>query len=279
MRNRMISQNLAKSTIEGYVYGSRQLVLFCNKPFTEIEPEDIYAFMVHLREERGLSRDTMRISACGIKYLYGHLLNRKDIVDEIPYPKKEKYLPEILTGKELYKLFRLTRNTKHRLFLKLVYSAGLRRSEACNLRLADIDSKNNQIRIRQGKGKKDRYVPLSSHVLEEARAYVKAEKPDCFLFIGRTKGKAISQESSAWIMEKAVKRAGITKKVSLHSLRHSFASHLLSLGVNLLVIQQILGHESIRTTMVYLHISNQVDNRFTNPLDRMYPSPLKAIRP
>lgn len=267
----MFSENLAKSTIDGYVYGARQLAVYCKKPFTEIEPEDIYAFLVHLREVRGLSRDTMRIAACGIKYLYKHLLNRKDIVEEIPYPKKEKYLPEILNSKELYKLFNRTTNIKHRVFLKLVYSAGLRRSEACNILLSDIDSKKYQIHIRQGKGKKDRYVPLSNNVLLEARQYVRQEKPQHYLFNGRTKGKAISHESTAWIMEKAIIRAGITKKVSLHTLRHSYASHLLSMGVNLLVIQKLLGHEDIRTTMVYLHISSLYQKPFINPLGKLYP--------
>jgi len=267
----MVAENMAKSTIDGYVYGARQLALYSKKPLAEIEPEDVYAFMVYLREVRGLSRDTMRISACGIKYLYKHLLNRKEIVSEIPYPKKEKYLPEILNSKELYKLFSKTQNIKHRVFLKLTYSAGLRRSEACNILLSDIDSKNYQIHIRQGKGKKDRYVPLSNHLLQEARLYVKQEKPERYLFNGRTKGKPISQESSAWIMEKAVERAGITKKVSLHSLRHSFASHLLSMGINLLVIQRLLGHEDIRTTMVYLHISSLLQQTFTNPLDKLFP--------
>lgn len=271
MRNRMVSENLAKSTIEGYVYGARQLAIYSKKSFTEIEPEDIYAFLVYLREVRGLSRDTMRISACGIRYFYKHLLNRNDIVEGIPYPKKEKYLPEILNSKELYKLFNLTTNIKHRVFLKLVYSAGLRRGEACNILLSDIDSKNYQVHIRQGKGKKDRYVPLSHHVLQEARLYVKQEKPEHYLFNGRISGKAISQESTAWIMDKAVERAGITKKVSLHTLRHSFASHLLSMGVNLLIIQKLLGHEDIRTTMVYLHISSLYQKSFTNPLDKLFP--------
>ena len=271
MRNRMIAENLAKSTIEGYVYGARQLVLFCNKPFDKVESDNIYAFLVHLREDRKLSRDTMRIAACGIKYMYKHFLNRKDIVEEIPYPKKEKYLPEILTSKELNLLFSRTENIKHRVFLKLTYSAGLRRSEICSLQLTDIDSKNMQMRIRQGKGKKDRYVPLSQHVLMEAREYVSQEKPEHYLFNGRTKAAPISTESTSWIMEKAVKRAGITKKVSLHNLRHSYASHLLSMGVNLLVIQRLLGHEDIRTTMIYLHIGSLYQSSFKNPLDLMYP--------
>ena len=119
MRNRMVAHNLAKSTINGYVHGTKQLVLFCNKPFSFIESDDIYAFLVYLKEERGLSRDTMRIAACGIKYLFKYLLKRVDIVSDIPYPKKEKYLPEILNSDELKRLFDSTRNNKHLLSLNL----------------------------------------------------------------------------------------------------------------------------------------------------------------
>lgn len=272
MRNRMVAHNLAKSTINGYVHGAKQLVLFCKKPFSSIKSDDIYAFLVYLKEERGLSRDTMRIAACGIKYLFKYLLKRVDIVSDIPYPKKEKYLPEILNSDELKRLFDSTRNNKHRAFLKLIYSAGLRRCEACNLLITDIDSKNMQVKIRQGKGKKGRYSILSYDVLNELRNYIKTEKPVHYLFNGRKKGTIISLESTAWIMRKAVERAVITKKVSLHNLRHSFASHLLSTGVNLLTIQKLLGHEDIRTTMIYLHISSLITKPFSNPLDLIYPS-------
>ncbi len=162
MRNRLVASNRAKSTVDGYTYGVKQLALFCNRPLESIESENVYAFLVYLKEERGLSRDTMRISACGIKYLYNHIIKRDEMVNDIPYPKKEKYLPEILTGDELKNLFNKTDNIKRRAFLKLVYSAGLRREEACNLLITDIDSKNMQVHARQGKGKKDRYTILGS---------------------------------------------------------------------------------------------------------------------
>lgn len=272
----MKAENLAKSTIEGYVYGARQLALYTGKPFDEIEAEDVYAFLVSLRDELGLGRDTMRVSACGIKYLYKHFFPARDLVEHIPYPKKEKYLPEVLTGRELKKLFDRTRNIKHRVFLKLTYSSGLRRSEVCGVRIHDIDSKRVQILVRQGKGKKDRYVPLAHDVLKEAREYIKQYRPQEYLFNGRDKAKPISHETTSWIMSRALERAGITKKANLHSLRHSFASHLLSTGANLLTIQRLLGHEDIRTTMVYLHISSLGQKPFSNPLDLIYPSnPLK----
>ena len=271
MRNRMVAHNRAKSTISGYVYGAKQLSLYSNKPFSSIESDDIYAFLAYLREERGLSRDTMRIAACGIKYLYKHFFRKEDIVKDIPYPKKEKYLPEILNSTELKRLFDRTQNIKHRAFLKLVYSSGLRRSEACNLLITDIDSKNMQVRINKGKGKKGRYTILSYDALKELRTYIKTKKPEYYLFNGKKKGTHISEESTSWIMNKAISRSGITKEISLHNLRHSFASHLLSTGVNLLTIQKLLGHEDIRTTMIYLHISNLISKPINSPLDFIYP--------
>jgi site-specific recombinase XerD len=272
MRNRMVSQNLAKSTIEGYVYGARQLAVYCQKEFTQIDTDEVYAFLCHLKEERGLSRQTMRIAVSGIKYLYTHLLSREDIVREVPYPKQEKYLPEILTGQEVKRLLDKTSNLKHRAFLKLVYSAGLRRSEACSLLLSDVDFKAMQIRIRQGKGRKDRYATLSRDAAIDLKKYIRHIKPEKYLFHGRIRGTRLSDESARWAMTQALKRAGISKTVSLHSLRHSFASHSLSLGANLLTIQNLLGHEDIRTTMVYLHINQLVATPFKNPLDVIYPS-------
>jgi len=271
MRNRLVASNRAKSTIDGYTYGVKQLALFCNLPLESIESENVYAFLVYLKEERGLSRDTMRISACGIKYLYNHIIKRDEMVNDIPYPKKEKYLPEILTSDELKNLFNKTDNIKHRAFLKLVYSAGLRREEACNLLITDIDSKNMQVHARQGKGKKDRYTILSNETLKELRKYVRERRPKHYLFNGRKKGEKISNSSTRWIMDQAVDRAKITKKVSLHNLRHSFASHLISMGLNLLVIQKLLGHEDIRTTMLYLHINQLKQTRVISPLDIIYP--------
>jgi len=267
----MVAENLAKSTIEGYVYGAKQLALFCKRPLESIESEDVYSFLVYLKEERRLSRETMRIAACGIKYMFGKILRRDDIVKDIPYPKKEKYLPEIFTGAELKRLFGRTDNIKHRAFLKLVYSSGLRREEACKLLITDIDSKNMQVHVRQGKGKKDRYCMLSHDALKELRRYVVQIKPVQYLFNGKKKVDRLSDSSTSWIMKKAVERAGITKKVSLHNLRHSFASHLLSMGVNLLEIQKLLGHEDIRTTMLYLHINKLTSKPFANPLDLIYP--------
>lgn len=271
MQNKMIASNFSKSTISGYIFGAKQLADYCNRSFESIDSENVYSFLVYLKEERGLSRNTMRIAACGIKYLYRHILKNDTLVGDIPYPKQEKYLPEILTGEELRKMFDRTENCKHRAFLKLVYSSGLRREEACSLLITDIDNKNMQVRVRKAKGKKQRYTILSTDCLNELRLYLKKHRPQHYLFRGKQNGVPLSGNSTRWIMDRAKERAGITKKVSLHNLRHSFASHLLSMGTNLLTIKQLLGHEDIRTTMIYLHVQDLKQSQVISPLDLIYP--------
>ncbi len=267
----MVAKGLSKSAQDGYLTGAKDLALFCNKSYQEIDSDDILAYLVSLREERNLSRNTMRIYSCGIKYMYSHVVKREGIVKEIPYPKKTNYIPEILSSKELKKLFDRTANIKHRAFLKLVYSAGLRRNEATNLLITDIDSKQMQIFVRNGKGQKGRYSILSKDVLLELQKYIKKEAPVYYLFNGRNKGTPLSDESSRWIMNQAVSRASITKNVSLHNLRHSFASHLLSMGTDLLTVQRLLGHSSLRTTMIYLHLGQLPKKPPLSPLDVIYP--------
>jgi len=266
----MVIENLSPRTITSYLHAPRQLINYWGLPPEKIGSEEIYAFLVYLKEEKKQSRSTIRIAVSGIRYLYRNFLGRSEIVDEIPYPKSEKYLPEILSGKELKCLFDGTGNVKHRVLLKLIYSAGLRVGEVQGIRLGDIDRKNMQIRIRQGKGRKDRNVPLSKHLLKELEVYYRKYTPQTYLFNGRNKGDRISVTAMRWVLKSAIKREGISNTIHLHSLRHSFASHHLSMGTNLFLIQRLLGHESIRTTMVYLHINYRMDGKVKNPLDVMY---------
>ncbi len=219
----------------------------------------------------------MRINVNGIRYLYKNFLKRPEIVDEIPYPKQEKYLPEIFTGKNLKRLFDNIKNTKHRVMLKTIYACGLRRGEVKNIRLCDVQRKNMQVVVRQGKGKKDRHVHLSRHLLIELDAYYRECKPEIWLFNGRQKGEQISEAAMRWALLQALKREKLTGSFHLHSLRHSGVypaycgtSHHVSMGTNLLNIQQLLGHESIQTTLLYLHLNSKLGGNLLNPLDVMY---------
>ncbi|MFA5477696.1 MAG: tyrosine-type recombinase/integrase [Bacteroidales bacterium] len=270
MRHRMVIENLSPRTVTSYLNGPKRLIEYWNKHPRLISTDEIFAYLVYEKEVKLHSRSTMRINVNGIRYLYKNFLKRPEIVDEVPYPKQEKYLPEILTGRELKRMFDNIRNTKHRVMLKLIYSCGLRRGEVREIRLTDINRKAMQIHIRQGKGKKDRYVQLSVHQLKELEGYYQTIRPEVYLFNGRKKGDKISEAAMRWALLKALEREKITKNVHLHSLRHSFASHHVSLGTNLLNIQQLLGHETIQTTLLYLHLSDKIGGNQVNPLDVMY---------
>lgn len=267
----MVVENLSARTIVSYLNAPRQLIRYWNLTPDQITSDQIMTFLVYLKEEKKQKRNTMRIAVNGIRYLYKNFLDRPTICDQIPYPKTEFYLPEVFTGKELLKLFRHTTNTKHRVLLKLIYSAGLRREEARTVRVYDINTKTRQIHIRSGKGNRDRYVTLAFDMIFELENYIKKYRPKEYLFCGRTKNEPISASAMRWALCQALKREGLARGLNIHSLRHSFATHLLSLGTNLLVIKRLLGHSDIRTTMIYLHINDQMNGGLTNPLDILFP--------
>lgn len=271
MRNRMVIENLSPRTIRSYIHYPLKLAEFFNANPRTLTTEEIYAFLVYLKEEKHLSRSTMRIAVSGIRYFYQHILKRSSIIDDVPYPKQEKYLPEILSGKEVKRLFILTENIKHKAILMLAYSAGLRRSEIIDLLLVDIDRNNMQLNIRKGKGNKARKAILSRHLLGVLEQYYRVYHPEKYLFNGKKKPGPISEGAVNWAFRQAIKRTGIKKNVSLHNLRHSFASHLLSMGVSLLDIQMLLGHSDIRTTMVYLHLNRRRGTAPCSPLDILFP--------
>lgn len=271
MRKRMVISHLSNRTIDSYLRGVKKLCEYYHSVPGKITKDQILDFLVYLKEIRKLGRSSIRIYAAGIKYLYEHFYERKDILEYIPYPKRVKKLPVILSGKEIKKLFDITTNLKHRVLFKLVYGCGLRRNEIKQLKVTDIDSKRMVVKIENSKGAKDRNTILPKSILPELRGYYKQYKPKIYLFYGRSIDKPIHEGAIRWAFDKAVEKAGIRKNVFLHSLRHSFASHLLSTGHNLITIQHLLGHEDIRTTMIYLQINQQTARPPVSPLDVLYP--------
>jgi len=270
MRKRMLLQSYAYNTINNYIYGVKLMLKYCKQHPEDLNTDDVFNFLVYLKEERKFSRNSMRIVVSGIRYLYNWFLDRPDIIKEIPYPKAVKYLPEVFTGIELKNVIERTANRKHRLLLMLIYSAGLRRGEVPGILLTDIDRKNMQIHIRQGKGGKDRFAQLSKHFLQEMDIYIEEFKPEHYLFNGRKKGSQLVASAMGWALKQAIKREGIKKKVGLHSLRHSFATHHLSIGTNLFMIKELLGHKHIQTTLLYLQYDNRMRKQVQNPLDVMF---------
>jgi site-specific recombinase XerD len=204
---------------------------------------------------------------CALKFIYTVTLGRPEEVEKIPRPKRPVKMPVILDKGEVHRLLVLTENVKHRAILTMAYSSGLRISEVAHLKVSDIDSARMTVFVRQGKGKKDRYTILSKKALATLGQYLEAYKPTSWLFPGATPDRPITASSIGCIMRAAKKRAIITKRATMHVLRHSFATHLLEGGTDIRAVQSLLGHRSLRTTIIYLHVSPERLARITSPLD------------
>ncbi len=268
----MVASRFADSTIKGYMTAINRLHAFYNVPLEGLAEHQLVAFICHIKEGLHLSPVSMRIAVSAIKYFYRHILSMHALPEKVPYPKQERNIRTTLTGAEVRALFQMTDNLKHRLLLKLTYSAGLRRSEVISAQVADFDWKNMQLLVRQGKGRKDRYTVLAQSLKHDFDQYVRERSPGQFLFFGHDKNLPLSENSTRWIMDQAIERARITKPgVCLHSLRHSFASHLLAIHTDIVTVQKLMGHDDIRTTMQYLHLGNRPNSNPRSPMDTIYP--------
>ena len=233
-----------------------------------ISEEEIIAFLRYLVNERKISTSYQNQSINSIKFYYERVLGGKRKIYLIERPRKEKYLPEVLSEEEVAAILKSITNIKHKALIMTIYSGGLRITELINLRIKDIDSNRMQIRIEQSKGKKDRYTLLSKKTLITLRQYFSEYKPKVWLFEGEGGGQ-YTDSSIYQIFKKALAAAGIKKKVSIHSLRHSFATHLLENGTDLRYIQSLLGHSSSKTTEIYTHITTKGFDQIKNPLDKL----------
>ena len=258
------------STINTYRRAVRDISLFHACLPQGLEEDQIIDYL-HYLKEKDLSWAKIKLDAAGLKYFYREIVHDEELASSIPYPKEEKSLPMILSRKELLTLFDAAQNPKHRVILRLIYGSGLRRKELVNLRIKDIETDDGKCRIRinKSKGAKDRYTVLSRKVLPELREYFKACRPKEYLFNGQKKGHPMSLSLLGFIMKKAMEKSGITKEASPHTLRHSFASHALEDGMNIRSLQQLLGHSSIQSTMLYLHVSDVPLQGTFSPLDRL----------
>lgn len=234
----------------------------------EITEAQITAFVLYLVNVRKVSSSYQNQAINAIKFYYEKVKRGVRKVFYIDRPREEKTLPEVLSEEEVALLLKVTDNLKHKAILMTIYSAGLRISELINLKVKDIDSNRMQIRVVQGKGKKDRYTLLGKKLLDVLRDYVKVYKPKNIIFEG-SDGGYYSQRSIQLILKKSAHKAGITKKISVHTLRHSFATHLLEAGTDIRYIQSLLGHESSKTTEIYTHITTKGFNQIVNPLDKL----------
>jgi site-specific recombinase XerD len=259
------------NTQKSYLREVDNLAKYFNRSPEELGEAELKEYLLYLIKERHLSEGTFRFYVAALKFLYRTTLKREWMVEKIKHPRAQRKLPIVLDLSEVQSLFTVTTNLKHKAILMITYSSGLRASETARLKITDIDSKRMTVRIAQGKGGKDRYSILSQTTLELLREYWKKYHPKEWLFPGAKEKDHISTNSIQQLFYKAKKRAGITKPASVHTLRHSFATHLIEAGTSLHHVQLLLGHRSPTTTTVYLHVSRLNLAQVTSPLDKAIP--------
>jgi len=257
------------NTIDSYTFMFKEFInYYPDKELGDITEEEIVGYLQYLVTERKISTSYQNQAINAIKFYYERVLGGRRKVYLIERPREEKFLPEVLSQEEVTALLNAIDNLKHKAVLMTIYSGGLRISELINLKIKDIDSNRMQIRIEQGKGKKDRYTLLGQKTLEVLRSYVKQYQPREWLFEGVNYGP-FSETSIKKALKTALERTKITKHVTPHTLRHSFATHLLESGTDLRYIQSLLGHQSTKTTEIYTHITVKGFDQIKNPLDRL----------
>jgi integrase/recombinase XerD len=271
LREKMLTdlqlKGITPRTQKKYLREVNLMAEYFDKPLEELGEKEVKDYLVHMLQTRKLSRGTYRGYVAGIKFLYKTTLNREEVVEKIQYPKAKRTLPVVLDLAEIKAIMSVMENLKHRALLTITYSAGLRVSEAAKLKVTDIDSKRMMVRVQQGKGRNDRYTILSKTALVLLRQYWRQYRPKEWLFEGQKEGTHICYTSIRQIFVEAMKRAGITKPANPHTLRHSFATHLIEAGTSLHHVQLLLGHRSPTTTTVYLHVSKINLAQVSSPLD------------
>ncbi|GBD87687.1 tyrosine recombinase XerC [bacterium BMS3Abin03] len=262
-------ENYSGQTIKNYLSALKLFLEYIqNLHIKEVTDKDIKDYLYYCKSEKKYSYSSMKLVIAAISYLYKKVFN-KPVPDALNVKfRKPSTLPTVLSPKEISKILSVTTNLKHKTILLLIYSAGLRLSELLNLRIGDIDSESMKIHVKQGKGKKDRYVMLSENVLKMLREYYKVYKPKEFIIEGQKGGK-YSPKSVQSIFNASLKKTGIKKKATVHTLRHSFATHLLDDGTDIRYIQELLGHKRLASTQIYNHVSSYSTNKIKSPADNL----------
>jgi site-specific recombinase XerD len=263
LRQRMIEdlriRNYSPRTIECYTGCVAAFARYFGKSPAHLKPEHIRAYQAYLVETKHASWSVFNQTVCALRFLYATTLQRPGLIEHIPFPRQPKRLPVVLSRAELARFFAAVSNLKHRTVLMTMYAAGLRLSEALGLRLSDVDSARQCLRVAQGKGQKDRYTILAPGLLEQLRTYWRLTRPRTWLFPGRPPEQPLTATAIQRRCAPAARRAKLAKRVSTHTMRHCFATHLLEAGTDLRTIQQLLGHRSLETTAVYLHVATARD--------------------
>jgi integrase/recombinase XerD len=263
-------KRVSPATIRNYLLYCRKFAAFFMRSPEELGAAEVRAFLLHQIEVEQLAYASYRQVYAALKFLYSVTLGRPSEVSRIPFPKRQPdRLPKVLTSTELTAFFAAFRKAKYRALFMTCYAAGLRLGEACHLRVEDVDSQRMVLRVRAGKGGRERLSLLSPRLLEVLRTYWRLAKPSIWLFPGATPARPVALDTARTVFHRARVEAGLALGYSPHSLRHSFATHLLDAGTDLVLIQHLLGHRSIKTTSQYIHVSLPRLQQTPSPLDRL----------
>jgi integrase/recombinase XerD len=265
----MVIGGYSSSTLFNYSRAVAKISLHFKKSLLDLDPEEVNQYLFLLAKEKKASSTYFKHAVYGLRFFF-RLYDMEDRVLKLPTISNDRKLPTVFSREELKRLFFVPQRLKQRVIFSLIYSAGLRVSEASSLKITDIDSDRMRIKIRNSKGNKDRYVILSEYILKGLRKYMASNKPKVYLFNGKGKGIPLSHNAIQSSFRLAMKLAKINKDASLHTLRHSFATHLLEEGVDIVTIKELLGHSQIETTMMYLHVAKINRSNAHSPLDTLY---------
>lgn len=275
LEKKIIVSGKSMSTLSNYMRCIAHVALKYNCLPTDLDLEQIEDYLLDLKK-KGASEADFKLTVYGLRFLF-----RCDGLDDraikLPSIKRDKKLPVVLSSKEMKMLLKAPTLLKHRVVIGVLYGCGLRCQELRSLFIKDIDFDRNMIHVRQGKGRKDRYVPIGEHLLRGLRKYIDAEQPVKWLFNGKNHKEPFSQRGTQWVIREAVKKTEIKKHVSVHTLRHTYATHLLELGLDIVSIKELLGHAHIDTTMIYLHVAKAGRQLPFSPLDKLY-SPEEKVQ-
>ena len=270
LEQKVMLGGLSNSTLLNYGRCIAKISLHFKCIPTQLDEEQVNGYLQHLLIGQKPSRSYFKHTVYGLRFLF-RIYDLEDRIIKLPSLKRENKLPVVLSPKECKQLFAAGRILKHRILLCLVYSAGLRSKEVRNLKLADIDFDRLMIHIRQTKYNKDRYVPLSPLIVGGLRKYMAAYHPKEYLFNGKVIGSPLSARGVQWTMKETLKRTQINKQATIHSLRHSYATHLLEFGMDVDTLSKLLGHAHLTTTLIYLHVARLKGSDRFSPFDRIYP--------
>lgn len=265
----------SKSLLSSYGRRLAHLCLHFGKLPQDISEKEINQYLVSLaKQSKTPSRSSFKFTVYGLRYCYRMLgLNKNNV--QLPILHKDKKLPMVMNHKECKDIFRAPVQLKHRVLLSFLYSGGFRAQEVSRMKIADVDSGRMMVHVKRSKYNKDRYVPLSPSILVGLRKYFKECKPKEYLFNGQKPGSPLSVAGMNFALSQAKKKCKLQKSITLHTFRHSYATHLLEFGVDIVTIKELLGHARIETTMVYLHVAQPNRSNVFSPFDKLYPSAVK----